>query len=336
MTKKFLKFGFYLLLFVSVFLLLSRGHIYSQEELTYGITFSKMHAESLGLDWRAAYAALLSDLGVKKIRLGAYWKENEKVKEEYDFTDLDWLVAEAGKAEAKMIMAVGLRLPRWPECHAPDWTEGLPDKQREELLLKYIEQVIRHYRNDPNIVAWQVENEPFLILFGNCPKLDKSFLDRELDLVRKLDSSRPIVVTDSGELSLWVPAARRADIFGTTMYRDTFSAQLKRYVHYPITPGFFRFKKNIARIFAHPKEWIVIELQAEPWGPKPYQYLSQEERNRTMSLEKFQDMIRFSSQTGFKEFYLWGAEWWYWEKTVNNNPAFWEEARILFNKKTMK
>ena len=91
--------------------------------------------------------------------------------------------------------------------------------------------------------------------------------------------TRDIVVTDSGELSLWVPAAKRADIFGTTLYRDTYSQLLKAYVHYPIEPGFFRFKKNISRLFANPQKWVVIELQAEPWGPRPFQYLSQEERD---------------------------------------------------------
>jgi hypothetical protein len=138
------------------------------------------------------------------------------------------------------------------------------------------------------------------------------------------------MLTDSGELSIWVPAAKRADIFGTTMYRDTYSDTLNRYIHYPIEPGFFRFKKNIARLFARPEKWIVVELQAEPWGPRPYQELSQEERNKTMNLAKFREILEFSRQAGFREFYLWGVEWWYWEKVINNNNSLWEEAKGLF------
>jgi hypothetical protein len=114
------------------------------------------------------------------------------------------------------------------------------------------------------------------------------------------------------------------------MYRDTYSKLLKRYIHYPISPGFFRFKKNITRLFAKAHDWIVIELQAEPWTPVPFQYASQEERDRTMNLEKFKDILEFARKAGFREFYLWGVEYWYWERSVNNNPGMWNEARVLF------
>ena len=49
-----------------------------------------------------------------------------------------------------------------------------------------------------------------------------------------------------------------------------------------------------------------------------------------MNLEKFRDIIDFSSKTGFRQFYLWGVEWWYWEKEKNNNQTLWEEAKKLF------
>ena len=49
-----------------------------------------------------------------------------------------------------------------------------------------------------------------------------------------------------------------------------------------------------------------------------------------MDLEKFQEMLEFSAKTGFKEFYFWGVEWWYWEKETQNNPSLWEEAKKLF------
>ncbi|MDD5295079.1 MAG: beta-galactosidase, partial [Patescibacteria group bacterium] len=226
-------------------------------------------------------------------------------------------------------LAVGGRLPRWPECHFPAWAENLSPDERDKKILDYIEQVVNRYKDNPNIIAWQVENEPFLSHFGDCPKLDKKFLDAEIALVKKLDG-RPVVITDSGELSLWLGAARRADIFGTTMYRDTYSKLLGRYIHYPINPGFFHFKKNIVRLFAHPQKWIVIELQAEPWGPIPYEKMTEEERAKTMDLKKFREILEFSRLAGFKEFYLWGAEWWYWEKETNNNPALWNEAKKLF------
>lgn len=327
--KLYKKIIIILIIFIFVIFLLSRGHIYKEEELEYGLTFSKKQAQNLGFDWQEVYLSILSDLRVKKIRLPAYWDEIEAGDSQFEWADLDWQIKKAEEQNVDVILAIGGRLPRWPECHYPGWTKNLSEEIREIKILNYINKTINRYKNYQNISAWQIENEPFLSHFGECPKLDKHFLDQEIALARQLDS-RPIVTTDSGELSIWIPAAKRADIFGTTMYRDTYSAVLKSYIHYPISPGFFRFKKNITRLFAHPEKWVVIELQAEPWGPKPYQDLSQADRDRTMNLEKFKEMTKFSSQTGFQEFYLWGVEWWYWEMR-EGRPEVWNYAKGLFN-----
>lgn len=326
--KKTIIFLTILLFFI---FLLSRGCVPKKSEMEYGVTFSARQARDLGLDWREVFQAMIYDLGVRRMRLSAYWDEVEKSKGEFTWEESDWQLAEASKVDSQIILSVGGRLPRWPECHFPDWAENIAKAEREQEILHYVEATILRYRDNKNIVAWQVENEPFLSHFGECPVLDASFLDTEIALVRSLDS-RPIIVTDSGELSTWVKAAKRADIFGTTMYRDTYSNLLKSYVHYPIAPGFFHFKKNLARIFANPDEWIVIELQGEPWGPKPFQELSKEERDKTMNLEKFIEITEFARQAGFDKLYLWGVEWWYWEKEIQNNPLLWEEARKLYQK----
>lgn len=319
-----------LILFLFFVFLASRGHVYKPAELDYGVTFSKKQAENLGFNWQEVYLSVFDDLGVKQIRLPVYWNEIERVQGNYAWQDLDWQINEATKRQIKIILAVGARLPRWPECHFPEWTEGKLKAQVESKILDYITKVIERYRGNKQITAWQIENEPFLSHFGDCPKFDKKFLDQEIALARSLDS-RPIVVTDSGELSIWLGAARRADIFGTSIYRDTYSKFFNSYIHYPIAPGFFRFKKNLVSLFTKPKSWIVIELQAEPWGPKSYQELSQADRDRTMNLAKFKNIIEFSRQAGFREFYLWGVEWWYWE-LQQGRPEVWEYARTLFSK----
>ncbi|MBU0649541.1 endo-1,4-beta-xylanase, partial [Patescibacteria group bacterium] len=317
-----------LILFLFFIFIFSQGRVYEQSALEYGVTFSKKQAEDLGLDWKKVYLSIFDDLGVKKIRLPAYWNEIEKQEGNYSWEDFDWQINQASERQAEIVLAVGARLPRWPECHFPDWTKGRLKAQIENKTLDYISKVIERYKNNKQIAAWQIENEPFLSHFGDCPKFDSKFLDQEIMLARSLDS-RPIIITDSGELSFWVSAAKRADIFGTTMYRDTYSIFFQHYIHYPITPAFFRFKKNLANLFANPKSWIVIEMQAEPWGPKAYQNLSQADRDRTMEIGKFKDMIEFGGQTGFREFYLWGVEWWYWE-LKQGRPEMWQFAKTLF------
>lgn len=307
---------------------LDQAEIFPRRELAYGVTFSPRQARDLGLDWQEAFTATLDDLGVRKLRLSAYWDIVEREQGKYDWSETDWLLAEAQKRDAQIILAVGGRLPRWPECHFPGWVKEKDKAGREQATLDYITQVVTRYRNVKNIVAWQVENEPFLAKFGKCPEFDSDFLDAEIAHVKTLDR-RPVIVTDSGELSDWARAASRADIFGTTMYRHTFSSLFDGYIHYPIGPSFFRVKRNLAGLIAQPNDWIVIELQGEPWCNGAYQDVSQAERDITMSPEKFDEMIEFARQAGFREFYLWGVEWWYWEKTTQNRPIFWDKAKIL-------
>lgn len=309
---------------------LSWTHVYRADELEYGLTFSNQQSSDLGLNWKEVYLAMLDDLNVKKLRLPAYWDQLQANKEIYNWTDLDWQISEATKRNVELVITVGQKAPRWPECHIPAWAKNASVADRQAATLDYIKETVSRYKNQTNIRYWQVENEPFLEFFGDCPKFDQNFLDKEIAEVKSLDT-RPIIITDSGELSLWIPAAKRADIFGTTMYRDTYSKFFNSYIHYPIEPIFFRVKKNIANLFAHPQDWMVIELQGEPWGKTAFQNLSQQERDKTITPAKFNNTIKFIQKTGFKTFYWWGVEFWYWEKTVNNQPFYWERAKQLFN-----
>ncbi|MHB8903565.1 MAG: hypothetical protein ACYC40_00455, partial [Patescibacteria group bacterium] len=90
----------------------------------FGVTYSKKFCTELGLDWKEVYGAILSDLKVKEIRLPIYWDEIEKKEGVYDFADYDYLINEGAKNNVKFIVNIGWRLPRWPECHAPEWISG--------------------------------------------------------------------------------------------------------------------------------------------------------------------------------------------------------------------
>ena len=328
--KKLKIFLTILIIVIFIGMLFTLGKVYNKKELQYGVTFSQKHAESLELDWKTVFINILDDLKVRRLRLVAYWDILEPQDDFFNYSDLDWQITEAEKRGAEVILAVGMRLPRWPECHIPLWAKKLQKEQREKEILNYMEKTITRYKDYNNIKFWQIENEPFLLDFGECPTLDVDFLDKEINLVKNI-SNKPIIITDSGELSLWIQAAKRSSVFGTSLYLKTFSSRLNRYIHYPITPKFFHLKKNITKLFTHPKEFIVIELQAEPWGPIAYQHMSREERSMTMDIKKFKEIINFSHQAGFKTFYLWGVEWWYWDKEINNYPALWEESKKLFN-----
>jgi len=305
-------------------------HIPVREAYLWGVTFSAPYAQKFsGIQWKEAYTAMLDDLGVRHLRLVAYWDEIEPTRGTFDFSDLDWQISQARERGAKVILAVGRKLPRWPECHIPSWAQGLETAVQDKAILSFIRTTIEHYRSEPSITAWQVENEPFLD-FGECPKFDAVYLDLAIALVRSLDD-RPVIITDSGEWSLWLQALRRADIFGTTMYRTVWSKAVGTFT-YPLPPSFFRLKRAVAEYIVGKKPMIVIELQAEPWGHKEAYETTVVEQSASMDPGKFSSAVAYAQRSGFDTFYLWGVEWWYWLKETQNDPGMWDAARPLFSK----
>ena len=75
---------------------------------------------------------------------------------------------------------------------------------------------------------------------------------------------------------------------------------------------------------------IVIELSGEPWLLQPIVDTSIDVQLQRMGIDKFNEMLSFSSYTSFDTFYLWGGEWWYWMKEKQNHPEFWDRAKEIF------
>ncbi len=306
-----------------------------KKSFQYGVSFNRHHAMELGLDWKKTYLALLDDLGAKRLRLSAHWHFMEPEEGQYDFSEIDFQVKEAEKRNATVILAMGRRLPVWPECHPPDWVEMLPVDQQKEKLLKLIEVIVNRYKNYSNIQYWQVENEYFLTFFSRSKcvqsgmgEWDEDFLKKEIELVRKLDPTRQIIITDSGEFGTWYKAYRNSDVFGTSMYLYIWSRQFGP-IRYPIIPAFFRIKHSLIRLIYGSRPAMVIELSTEPWLLQPIVETPIDIQLQRMGVDKFNEMIKFSSKTGFDTFYLWGAEWWYWLK-INGHPEHWERAKEIF------
>ncbi|MDO8566450.1 MAG: beta-galactosidase [Candidatus Moranbacteria bacterium] len=299
-----------------------------REDVQLGMTFSSRYATDLGLDWKQTYLALLDEIGVKKLRLPVYWDLAEPKQGEYVWDDLDWQLKEAEKYQVEVILTIGQKVPRWPECHIPEWV-GADSEKRQTALLYFMGRVVERYKSNQTVTMWQVENEPFLA-FGICPPLDKNFLKQEVAFVKTLDPIRKVLLTDSGELSFWYGAASLGDVFGTTMYRRIWSPKVGGYFTYPIGPNFFRVKAFLINILAHQYNIMVIELQAEPWASGWIVDIPLEEQFRTMDETKLRENVKYAKQVGFGEVYLWGGEWWYWLKEKKNYPALWETGKELF------
>src|SRR3989344_229314 len=334
MKKSKIKIKVWLCIFITVCFIALYGvfvYRFPQRNITWGVNFSQMQAENLKLDWRKVYLAILEDLGVKNIKLLTQWDWVEGQRGDYYFNDIDWQVRPAGIHNAKIIYVVGMKTGRWPECHVPSWADTISKQDQQDVLLEYITRVVQRYKDSPAIIAWQAENEP-LFHFGKCPWYDKEFLKKEVALIKQLDPSRPVIVSDTGDQSLWVDATKIGDILGITMYRKVWvhvTDDFGFYLTYPYPPNFYGIKARIAEALSG-KKVIVVEYQAEPWNSEVFYNVPLEEQEKSMNFEQFKLNIAFAKRTGIEQYYLWGGEWWYWLKETQNKPEIWNESRGLF------
>lgn len=291
----------------------------------WGVTFNPRHAEYFGLPWKETYRGILDDLQVRSLRLSSPWDTVEPVRGQYDFSEIDWMLKEAQSREVKVLLAIGQKVPRWPECHIPQWAQRLSQDERQRALLAMVEATVRHLRASPSIEEWQVENEP-LFSFGQCPPPNKELLQKEIAVVRGLDQ-RAVVITDSGELSTWWKASALGDILGVTVYRRTWN-RLTGYVTYPLAPAYYVRKAKI--IQSRVGRIIDTELQMEPWAAASILDMSVDDQLNAFSLNDFRENIQFVQKIGFDQHYLWGVEWWVWMKNTKQHPEFYNEAKALF------
>ncbi|MCK9393637.1 MAG: hypothetical protein WCX30_01450 [Candidatus Paceibacterota bacterium] len=320
-----------LVLIVIVFIYFFVGFSKPANKVNWGVNFSVKQTEFLGLDTHETYLALLDDLKIKNVKISVHWDEIQPNSlYDYDVEEVDWEIREAEKRNVKVILAIGMKTPRWPECHLPQWARNQSKEDQQESILRMITFLVERYKGSSTVTAWQVENEPFLN-FGACPWYDRNFLKKEIALVKDLDNNKDVIITDSGEFSLWFkPALTGGDVVGITTYRRVWQDSFKFYFDYFFPPVYYQRRAELVKLLFN-KKVIGTELQAEAWCPNSIINASLEEQDRTMSLGRFKEVVTFAKNTGIDTFYFWGGEWWYWLKKNHDRPEIWEEARKIIS-----
>ena len=135
---------FLLILFFSLFFI---GSVPQADKIAWGVNFSQKHSQSLGLDWKENYLALLDDLKVRNIKLAAHWDLIEPQENQFNFQDLDWQIEKAEEKGAKLVLAIGMKTPRWPECHVPEWAKSKSKQEQQEEILKMLENILLRYKD---------------------------------------------------------------------------------------------------------------------------------------------------------------------------------------------
>jgi hypothetical protein len=252
------------------------------------------------------------------------------VKGVYDWSAPDYQLSLAHTHNADVIFGVGRRLPRWPECHVPGWAKNISWDEQKKEIKSYITEAVSRYKNDPTIIYWQVENEPYLEVFATeqCGKLDEKFLEEEIALVKSLDGTRPILVTDSGNLGTWKGAYSHGDAFGTSVYVYFWNPELGQFKTV-LPPWFYRLKEGVISLFYGKKHTFLIELSAEPWLLEPVVDASIDVQYSRMNVGKFNEILDYARGTRYDKQYLWGAEWWYWLH-LQGESHMWDRGKELF------
>lgn len=324
------------LLLVGTMYGIAQWYIHSEagKPLQEGVSFIPDYAQSLGVDPQQTMDALLN-IGVKQFRLVSYWSDIEQQPGKYDFSQLDWQFQKAEAKHAKIILSLGLRQPRWPECHAPAWINlNQPDSRWQPQLETFMQKVIERYKNSPSLQSYQVENEYFLQGFGTCTNAvyGRARLVSEYDLVKRLDPGRQVIISRSDN-ALGIPINRpQPDEFGISVYKRVWDAGVThRYLEYPFPAWYYGFLAGLQKLVDH-KDMMIDELQAEAWAPNQQQITgtSLAEQNKSLDATRLKARFQYGRATGMRSIDLWGAEYWYYRAQILHDPSLWHVAQQEF------
>ena len=311
----------------------------ANKPLVLGASFIPAYAESLGLNAHDTLDALVDDVGVRHFRLVSYWDQLEPQQGKYDFSLLDWQFKKIERAGGTVTLSVGMRQPRWPECHMPQWAMGEPQAKWQPQLEAFMRAVVDRYKDSPSLRSYQVENEYFLRGFGRCEELlgeqaafDRGRLMSEYNVVKQADPDTPVIIARSNNALGYPAGDPRPDEFGISIYKRVWdAAHFHRYVEYPFPAWYYAFLAGSQQLLTG-RNMVIHELQAEAWPPdgKGITEISLKEQDKSFNAERFKDRIQFGKATGMREMYLWGAEYWYYRKVKLGDLTVWDVARTAF------
>lgn len=340
------------LLIISVLI----SSVHAQNNIRVGTTFSKQQCVYLGLDWKETYQEILK-LDWDILRLGAYWSEIETEENKFDFEELDWQIQQAKRRGIPVVLTIGMKAPRWPEYFIPTWfgtksrlsySEKISNnKALKKYLLRFITNVMERYRDENAINFIQVENEALNKFGGKNWQLSKKFLAQEIQLVSSLDAlKRPVILTTATYPNKFLRILANVftkgswlkdnlalcDILGINVY-PTIGQKTLGIRHYVKSLPAHRSERfDYILKMAHKKDvdvWV-MELQAEPWEPGELVH-TQKHNPPSISPEAVETYYAELKNAGFKTIFLWGVEYWYYQKKVNTNEQWWDMAKNIIN-----
>lgn len=309
--------------------------------MQFGSSFSHRHLEYLDCNPRKALINF-KELNLHWIRLACYWDEIESKKKIYDFSKIEPLVKYCDKNKINIVMTVGMKAPRWPEYHIPNWVENhLTSNTRKinsnellDLASDFIFHCVDYFKTVKSIKVWQIENEPLDPSGENRVSIDSKFLEKEIQVVRKIDPNRNILINLWGN-EAWIrghykKATNLSDIVGLDLYTKHELKIGNKFIKYlgPIDPK-MKTRKIAKYIVDNNRLFWITELQSEPWEPNLE--LFESSNPPSFTLDKFTSNVEYAISLKPGLIFFWGFEYWYWRLIKKNDNRYWNVARQIIN-----
>ena len=330
--------------------------VVSHAPVQVGTSFNPLHATYLGLDWKDAYQRLEA-MHFKVIRLSAYWSQVDG--EGYE--QLDWLLNESRASGQPVVLSVGMKGLGWPEYYIPDWVQpkvadGADVSQDPTLraeTLDFVTTTVSRYRDNPTVVAWQVENEPLNPAGPHRWYIGKELLAEEVSAV-KANDQRPVIVSAFGHFNMLFDRTSNRSGFDFKALlgfeSDTAEAQSLNVLSKGDILGLdayteigYNFLGQVGVSHAG-SDWAakaghwrgvsakqgkaawITESQAEPWEASITTYGDP----KSTVAEDITSRFKQIRAQGFGTILLWGAEYWLW-RADNGDPSWLEAVQGLLH-----
>jgi len=265
------------------------------------------------------------------------------------YDQLDWMMNEAKRAHQPIVLTVGMKALGWPEFFIP--ASAMPatalqqgqdvalDSSFRDAALAFVDDTVLRYRDNPALVAWQIENEPFNRAGPQRLWIDAEFLRDEMTSVRQLDSHhRPLIVNAFSHFNLlfdqasarqgfdlrqWLgfdadsaerdglAALNRGEVLGLDVYT---AIGYKFLGQDHLSQADSDWPDRLARVRDLAKQqgkqaWIT-EAQAEPWESASSNYTDP----KSTSPQAIRSIFANLKDAGFTTVLFWGSEYWLWRE----------------------
>ncbi|MDQ3239078.1 MAG: beta-galactosidase [bacterium] len=317
-----------------------------------GTTFSQLQCKYLKLDYLECLKSLCA-LPFDVIRISAYWDEIETHPNSFDYSVLDTIFQQISNTNLKIILCLGIKVPRWPEFHIPKYLREKYDINKknqtidnyDEITQKssdFLKQTILRYKNNPQLKYFLIENEGLNNAeFTKGRHLSYGFIRSQVNLVNllKLPTQRVMCTNAIDLLPPWSKdgdyikqSTQLADAVGINVYNKVPASD-----NVYIEPSIFYWHKlnswkNYIR--SQGREVWITESQAEPWEKYNGKGTVVHTKNIHNPSSSPESAIALSSRLvriGFDNILLWGCEHWYYHK--KNNRSWWWDMIQSYAKK---